>query len=445
MDSQEVSESRSKKKRKNKKKGTTTASVSTAPREPQTTEHTSKAQAEDDSDTSIHDQEESDAQPADTSAATSIDDETMQTLVNGTDGVRISDDMAAATARFDALVRDRDALRDEVTRLRQNLEEVQRNHDEQLADVRNELEAVQGERETAEENYQNLLGKVNTIRSQLGERLKADAEDLAQARTKIDELEEQRSEIQENYTLKAKEVEDLATRNSQIEEELAEIRERSTLSQQNWVKERQELQEQQSYWREEFDQAKQAMHDWEVLAMEERSIRRDLSDRASDLEEQLANLQRDYDRAIGDRDTQASAVDGLQRAMQEIQNARKKELREVVESSQNEVADLRKTCDHVKAELKATQDTLKQVQADLDRALPFEKEVKEKNLLIGKLRHEAVILNDHLTKALRFLKKGKPEDNVDRSVNLQPNLSRDTRTDEPQTNCNKSPPPLPRA
>lgn len=245
--------------------------------------------------------------------------------------------------------------------------------------------------------------------------------------------------------MKAKEVEDLATRNSQIEEELAEIRERSTLSQQNWVKERQELQEQQSYWREEFDQAKQAMHDWEVLAMEERSIRRDLSDRASDLEEQLANLQRDYDRAIGDRDTQASAVDGLQRAMQEIQNARKRELREVVESSQNEVADLRKTCDDVKAELKATQDTLKQVQADLDRALPFEKEVKEKNLLIGKLRHEAVILNDHLTKALRFLKKGKPEDNVDRSVNLQPNLSCDTRTDEPQTNCNKSPPPLPRA
>jgi hypothetical protein len=45
---------------------------------------------------------------------------------------------------------------------------------------------------------------------------------------------------------------------------------------------------------------------------------------------------------------------------------------------------------------------------------PFEKEVKEKNLLIGKLRHEAVTLNDHLTKALRFLKKGKPEDNVDR-------------------------------
>lgn len=58
--------------------------------------------------------------------------------------------------------------------------------------------------------------------------------------------------------------------------------------------------------------------------------------------------------------------------------------------------------------------SLQGAQEELERVRPFEKEVKEKNLLIGKLRHEAVTLNDHLTKALRFLKKGKPEDNVDR-------------------------------
>jgi hypothetical protein len=54
------------------------------------------------------------------------------------------------------------------------------------------------------------------------------------------------------------------------------------------------------------------------------------------------------------------------------------------------------------------------LQKELERTAPFEKEVKEKNLLIGKLRHEAIVLNEHLTKALRYLKKTKPEDNVDR-------------------------------
>ncbi len=63
--------------------------------------------------------------------------------------------------------------------------------------------------------------------------------------------------------------------------------------------------------------------------------------------------------------------------------------------------------------LEATNE-LHSTKAELERALPFEKEVKEKNLLIGKLRHEAVILNDHLTKALRYLKRRKPDDSIDR-------------------------------
>lgn len=87
----------------------------------------------------------------------------------------ISSDMAAATARFDALVRDRDALRLEVTRLRESLEEVTSRHEHEMGDIQTQLQEEQSEREAAEENYQNLLGKVNTIRSQLGERMKADA------------------------------------------------------------------------------------------------------------------------------------------------------------------------------------------------------------------------------------------------------------------------------
>lgn len=148
--------------------------------------------------------------------------------------------------------------------------------------------------------------------------------------------------------------------------------------------------------------------------MEERSIRRDLADRTTDLEEQLNTMRNEYERIVDERESQESTVDGLQKAMQEIQNARKRELRELVETSQAEMATLRKQWEDCKEELNSSQQRLEETQKDLERALPFEKEVKEKNLLIGKLRHEAVILNDHLTKALRFLKKGKPEDNVDR-------------------------------
>jgi chromosome segregation ATPase len=156
------------------------------------------------------------------------------------------------------------------------------------------------------------------------------------------------------------------------------------------------------------------MREWEVLALEERSIRKDLGERVSDLEEQLSALKESYEKAASERDTQSNTVDGLQKALQEIQTARRRELREIVESSQSEAENLRtQLAEALKSSSSATEE-LEAVKKELERALPFEKEVKEKNLLIGKLRHEAVTLNEHLTKALRFLKKGKPEDNVDR-------------------------------
>lgn len=94
--------------------------------------------------------------------------------------------------------------------------------------------------------------------------------------------------------------------------------------------------------------------------------------------------------------------------------ARRRELRELVENSQGQLESLKKQLQESEAEALEATSELHSTKKELERALPFEKEVKEKNLLIGKLRHEAVILNDHLTKALRYLKKRKPDDSIDR-------------------------------
>jgi FtsZ-binding cell division protein ZapB len=66
-------------------------------------------------------------------------------------------------------------LREEVTKLRQSLEELQAKHQSELGAVQTELQETQAEKDEAQEQYQSLLGKVNTIKAQLGERLKSDA------------------------------------------------------------------------------------------------------------------------------------------------------------------------------------------------------------------------------------------------------------------------------
>ncbi|KAL2872227.1 putative Golgi matrix protein [Aspergillus lucknowensis] len=297
--------------------------------------------------------------------------------------------------------------------MRKSLEEIQAKHRTDMEALQSKLEDAENKKEHAESQYRGLLERVNTIKSQLGERLKEDAEEIAQAKSRIEELEEQNSSMKDEYESKILEV---SEENQQMLKELAELRERTSLSQQNWIREKDELLEQESYLQSEFEQAKEAMHNWEVLAMEERSIRESLGEKVIDLEEQLAGIKDSFEKACLERDSQSATVDGLQRALQEIQTARKQELRDLVESSDAQIEKLKQALNDAKTKASEAENSLQDVQNELERVRPFEKEAREKNLLIGKLRHEAVTLNDHLTKALRFLKKGRPEDNVDRHI-----------------------------
>lgn len=332
------------------------------------------------------------------------------------------------SARLDAIAKERDALRQEVTELRKSLEGIQSkqsagaadgsqcNHEEEIRSLREELDEANEGKEHFETQYKNLLGRVNTIKTSLGDRLKADAARIEEFETQVADLEDQNRELQEHNNSLTEELAKLRQEKEAQASEIETLRSRATLSQQNWIKERDELISREAYAKEEFENAKQAMQDWEVLAMNERSLRENLAEKDTELREQLESIKDEYEKAARDRDTNSQAVEGLQKALQEVQNLRKAELKKSVETYESQINELRKQVQAADAVADAAKVALESTKKDLERALPFEKEVKEKNLLIGKLRHEAVTLNEHLTKALRILKKGRPEDNVDRQI-----------------------------
>lgn len=282
------------------------------------------------------------------------------------------------------------------------------------------MEESEAAKEQVEEQYQTLMERVEKIKDNVGNRLARGKEELEEANQRIEELEAQNEDLQKGAEGYQDEIDKLKTELQDATRELSSLRSRNNLSQHNSLKEKEDMTRQIQHLREEAEAAKDAMGDWEVLAMEERSIRESLAEKASALEEQLLTLRESYERIAAERDNQSQAVDSLQRALQEIQEARKKELREMVETTEEQLQALKKLvqeADTRATEAEKVKDTL---QKELERTAPFEKEVKEKNLLIGKLRHEAIVLNDHLTKALRYLKKTKPEDSIDRSVLFHP-------------------------
>jgi chromosome segregation ATPase len=356
-------------------------------------------------------------------------------------------DTTDASVRFEAMSQEREALRAEVEQLRKSLEDIQgkhieelsatqshhskelsaaqqkhteevstikNHHAEELSTIKEELEESERAKEQAETQYQHLLGRVNTIKSSLGERLKADKEELAEAKEQIEELESQNESLQKHVQGLESDIKRLEEDSNDSSKELSSLRNRHNLSQQNWVHEREDLVQQTKHLRDEAEAAKEAMGDWEVLAMEERSMREGLTERVAEIEEQFSAQKEALDAAVAERDNQSQTVDGLQRALQEVQEARKRELREMVESYEEQLQALKKLVQESDTRASEADASKSALQTEVDRLAPFEKEIKEKNLLIGKLRHEAIVLNDHLTKALRFLKKAKPEDNIDR-------------------------------
>ncbi len=304
------------------------------------------------------------------------------------------------------------------------------------------LEESEAAREQAQTNYQNLLGRVNNIKTTLGERLKSYKQESEDAKAQVEQLETQNEALQNDKAALERELASVRSELHESSKETSSLRNRHNLSQTNWTLERDDMTLEIKHLRDEAEAAKEAMGDWEVLAMAERSTRESLESKVNDMEEQLASQKETYEAAVSDRDQNAQAVVGLQRALREIQDARKLELREMVESNEEQVQALRQLVQESDARATAAEASKKTLVAELERLTPFEKEVKEKNLLIGKQRHEAIVLNDHLTKALRFLKKAKPEDNIDRYV-LPPLLltSPDSLC---QTNRDQPLPSLPR-
>ncbi|KAK2018730.1 hypothetical protein LZ32DRAFT_520782 [Colletotrichum eremochloae] len=321
-----------------------------------------------------------------------------------------------ATAKLDALTKEREALRSEVEQLRKQLETIQETHSETVTQLKSELEETSSAKEQAEESYQALLERVNHLKSTLGERLKRDRAELEEAKERIEELESQNEELQNDAKASEEEVAKLKEELQDTSREATSLRSRSNLSQQNWVKEREELTRLVASLKEEVETTTNAMGEWEVIAMEERSVKESLAEKVSELEEQVAGLQEGYESAAAERDNQSQVIDNLQKALRDIQDARKRELREMVETSEEQLQAMKKLVQEADSRATEAEAAKENLTKELERTAPFEKEVKEKNLLIGKLRHEAIVLNDHLTKALRYLKKTKPEDNVDRQV-----------------------------
>lgn len=239
-----------------------------------------------------------------------------------------------------------------VSELQARLTEEKETREKDMQTAAGHIKQIETEKISLDTQYKNLLGRVSTIKSTLGERLKSDAEELAQTKQLLRDVEEQNSQLNETIDELQSQITDVSTDKSRAAGEVTNLRTRLNLAQQNWLKERENLNNTEKILREKLEAAQQAAQDWEVIAVEERSVREQLSDRVIELEDQYTTQKLLHEKLTSEQERDASIIEGLRRALQEIQNgehlfrsqgvylnfiARRKELREIVESMQAQI------------------------------------------------------------------------------------------------------------
>ncbi|KAI0716887.1 hypothetical protein C8Q76DRAFT_617212 [Earliella scabrosa] len=276
-----------------------------------------------------------------------------------------------------------------------------------------ELQRTREEKDTLATQYRNLLAKLTTMRTTLGNKLKQDAEELDRQEQLVQQLTAQNEDLAATVeTLKS----ELIASNEEAERasrELETMRSRALhdSSQETFLRER-ELRELQA----ELEQCRIERDEWEQKALQEH-ISADEARTTVDALRRDLEVERDArQRAETNLEVEREKSGNLQSVLEDFQQSKDHDLKQAVKDYESQLLQVTQSLAEYKSRALNAELQLEESSTNNSRVQELEKEVKEKSILVGKLRQEAVIMNEHLMEALRRLRRSSSDTNVDRRL-----------------------------
>ncbi|KAF8888554.1 hypothetical protein BD779DRAFT_1439908 [Infundibulicybe gibba] len=279
--------------------------------------------------------------------------------------------------------------------------------------LQHELDKTLEEKRVLETQYHNLLAKLTTMRTTLGNKLKQDAEELDRQEQLVHQLTVQNEDLSATVDTLKTELIDSHREAERASTELDTMRSRAyqESAQENFARER-ELRETQT----ELERCRMERDEWERAAMQERAIAEETKSAVDSFKRELDSEREAREQEALELDREREKSSNLQAVLQDFQSGKDHELRQAVKDYESRLDQVTQSLAEYKHRAITAEMKLEEIQANTSVTADLTKEIKEKNLLIGKLRHEAVILNEHLIEALRRLRRSSSDTNVDRRL-----------------------------
>ena len=282
--------------------------------------------------------------------------------------------------------------------------------------LKEEILRLQDERDALEEQYTSLLEKLSQMRMTLGDRLQQDAEELDRRDQQIEQLTQQVSDLEARiHTLK----EELGISNDEARQLTHELEQMRAQLSSTTQKETAELHRLESRCRDLENKVHAHRVDvdrLETVCIEERSLKEECQVRAQHVSETLDHARLRIGELEAAVEQEKQVARQMQQTLEELQHAQDDGMQRSVSELQQQVDEAESEVEKYKLQVHSMESIVDEAQQATSKCRDLEQELKEKHLLIGKLRHEAVILNEHLKHALGRLRRDSPEDYIDRRL-----------------------------
>ncbi|CAI2185298.1 16467_t:CDS:2 [Funneliformis geosporum] len=297
-------------------------------------------------------------------------------------------------------------LRAQVDQFEKENKETIANGQQERDKLQLQLDQTREEKNQLEVQHQSLIAKLANFKTSIADKLKADNEELNRKKQQINELNEHNKELN-NTILKLQG--DLSTsldENERSSQQLESLQSHIFEMQQQSSHEISEKDDIIRDLQHNLDRTEREREEWEVNAMELKSAKDELLIRIKHLEREMDALRLEKENLRAEKNSESESLANLQNVLEEFEAAKQSEIREAVEGIQRRLATATKELAEFKERALLAENQLAQIKEEIGKTSQYEKEIKEKNLLIGKLRHEA----------LRRMREESSENNVDKRL-----------------------------
>lgn len=312
---------------------------------------------------------------------------------------------------------------------------------EYVKKLEEELEEVKQERDDNKHQLEGFLSKISSMKT-VFQNYKATQSELEELRLEMEALEqEQESTKQEAHALTlaklqaeaqlkeketenavlAKTLEELKTQSTDLNSECDRLSLQLTSLRREYQAKDETIQDEKYALENELGKLTKKLneqkHEYSELELAQEELKMENKNIQSTVEELNQKLElKDAEIARYSELAESLVRDGEAQVEQLNQLVAEKIL--AIESLELEASRLNTAATQREAELKQKDDHISQLQEESAKIAGLQEEIHTKQLIIGKLRHEAVILNEHLTKSMGMLKQqlSQSKNTVDRDL-----------------------------